>query len=177
MAKRKTAKQQKASASKLDLVDSAHQIWLAGVGAMARAQQEGPKVFQALVSEGTKVQNRTSKATQRAIQGALQNIQSTVNAKVTQATDKAQETWDNIEKIFQSRVQKAIHQLGVPSAREINALTRKVDELTKSVEKLSAGQTKRSTPIKRRAVAKRIAKTAPRRVAVEETAAAGSPAA
>lgn len=137
MVTRKKAKTGKGSATNLNVIESAHQIWLAGLGAMARAQHEGPKLFKSLAAEGAKVQDKTSKVAERAIKGALQDLQTTVGGRVTAVTDKAQETWDNIEKIFQSRVQKAIHQLGVPSSREITALTHKVEELTHLVENLN----------------------------------------
>lgn len=137
MVTRKKAKAGKVSSANLNIIESAQHIWLAGLGAMARAQHEGPKLFKSLVAEGAKVQDKTSKVAGRAIKDALGNLQTTVAGRVTEVTDKAQETWDNIENIFQSRVQKAIHQLGVPSAREISALTRKVDELTHMVENLN----------------------------------------
>ncbi|HNJ75966.1 MAG TPA: phasin family protein, partial [Azospira sp.] len=41
--------------------ESAHQIWLAGLGAFAKAQDEGNKVFDALVKEGESIQARTRK--------------------------------------------------------------------------------------------------------------------
>jgi len=37
MATRKKAKARKVSAEKLNIIDSTHHIWLAGLGAMARA--------------------------------------------------------------------------------------------------------------------------------------------
>ena len=42
--------------------ESANQIWLAGLGAFAKAQQEGAKMFEALVEEGEKVQEKTKTA-------------------------------------------------------------------------------------------------------------------
>ena len=39
--------------------DSASQIWLAGLGAFAKAQEEGGKVFEALVKEGVSLQRKT----------------------------------------------------------------------------------------------------------------------
>lgn len=139
MVTRKKAKRAvKAGAPGFDVIESAQHIWLAGLGALSRAQHEGPKLFKALVAEGGKVQDRTSKTVERAIKSALENVQSAVGDRVSDARDRAQDTWDNVEKIFQSRVQKAIHQLGVPSSHEIKALTHKVEELTKSVEKLGA---------------------------------------
>ena len=120
MVARKKAKQAtaKAGAQKFDIVDSAQQIWLAGLGALSRAQHDGPKLFKSLVAEGGKVQDRTSKTVEKAIKGALENIQSAVSERVSDAKGRAQDTWDNVEKVFQSRVQKAIHELGVPSSRE-----------------------------------------------------------
>ena len=41
--------------------DSAQQIWLAGLGAFSKTQQEGAKVFEALVKEGKSLEARTRK--------------------------------------------------------------------------------------------------------------------
>ena len=38
--------------------ESANQIWLAGLGAFSKAQQEGINIFEALVAEGEKVQDQ-----------------------------------------------------------------------------------------------------------------------
>ena len=43
--------------------ESAQQIWLAGLGAFAKAQQEGTKVFDALIREGEAIQKKTRKVT------------------------------------------------------------------------------------------------------------------
>ena len=42
--------------------ESANQIWLAGLGAFSKAQQEGGKKFEALVAEGERVQERIKAA-------------------------------------------------------------------------------------------------------------------
>jgi poly(hydroxyalkanoate) granule-associated protein len=59
-----------------------------------------------------------------------------VNQRIDTVQAQAGETWDSLEKIFQTRVQRALHQLGMPSAEEITALTRKVEKLSASVERL-----------------------------------------
>ena len=38
--------------------DSAQQIWLAGLGAFSKAQEEGGKVFDTLVKEGLTIQRK-----------------------------------------------------------------------------------------------------------------------
>ncbi len=128
----------------LNLLYSAHQIWLAGLGAMSRAQAGAPKVFDELIREGSKLQGGALDAAQKVVMQAFQGAQKTVNQRVDTVKEQAGETWDNLEKIFQTRVQRSMHQLGMPTAEEITALTRKVDELAASVEKLAgAGGAKR----------------------------------
>jgi poly(hydroxyalkanoate) granule-associated protein len=123
-----------------ELPYSAHQIWRAGLGAMARAQEGGTKFFEDLVREGARLQGGALTTAQKVVMQAFQGAQKTVNRRVGDVRGQATETWDNLEKIFQTRVQRALHQLGMPTAEEIGALTRKVNELTDSVDKLAQAQ-------------------------------------
>lgn len=121
----------------LNLLYSAHQIWLAGLGAMSRAQAGAPKVFEELMREGSKLQGGALDAAQKVVMQAFQGAQKSVNQRVDTVKEQASETWDNLEKIFQTRVQRAMHQLGMPTAEEITALSRRVQELAESVDKLA----------------------------------------
>ena len=121
----------------LNLLYSAHQIWLAGLGAMSRAQAGAPKVFEELMREGSKLQGGALDAAQKVVMQAFQGAQKSVNQRVDTVKEHATETWDNLEKIFQTRVQRAMHQLGMPTAEEIAALSRRVHELSASVDKLA----------------------------------------
>ena len=121
-----------------NLLYSAHQIWLAGLGALSRAQAGAPRMFEDLMREGSKLQGGALDAAKSVVMQAFQGAQKTVNKRVDDVKEQATETWDNLEKIFQSRVQRAMHQLGMPTAEEITALARKVEELSASVEKLAA---------------------------------------
>lgn len=114
--------------------ESAQQIWLAGLGAFAKAQEEGGKVFEALVKEGTSIQRKTQAA-------AEEKISEATNRMATMATDissKASGQWGKLEDIFEDRVSKALNKLGVPSARDIDVLVARIDELNRNVAKLSA---------------------------------------
>jgi len=122
----------------LSLLESANHIWMAGVGAMARAQKEGPKVFDNLVREGTNTTNRMRSATQKVIRGAIGNVQGAVEARVETARSQASLTIESVEKIVQTRLHRALHQLGLPTSDEVTALTRKVNELNRNVEELIA---------------------------------------
>ncbi len=118
--------------------DSAQQIWLAGLGAFVKAQQEGSKVFEALVKEGEAVQAKTRKVAEE---------------KVVELTGKATGTWDKLEQVFEDRVARALHSLGVPTKQDIQTLSKRVAELTEVVQKLTEAEEGASAR-KRVAVAK-----------------------
>ncbi|HSV61366.1 MAG TPA: phasin family protein, partial [Variovorax sp.] len=116
--------------------ESASQIWLAGLGAFAKAQEEGGKVFEALVKEGQSIQRKNQAAAEEKISEATSRM-------ATMATDissRASGQWDKLENIFEERVSKALNKLGVPSAKDIEALIARIDELNRNVAKLSAKQ-------------------------------------
>jgi poly(hydroxyalkanoate) granule-associated protein len=131
---RKAPKRAQKSSNPIEL---AQQIWLAGLGALVRAQTEGTKLFSGLVKEGNVVQRRRQHATQRALSERWEQLRDTVETRTEGMRDQASETWDNLEKMFQARVHKALQQLGVPSKQEISTLSRKVNQLTHSVQELT----------------------------------------
>ena len=135
-----------------DLLYSAQQIWQAGLGALARAQAGAPKVFEELMREGGKLQGGALDAAQKAVMQAFHGAQQTVNRRVDTVREQAGETWDNLEKIFQVRVQRALQQLNMPSAEEIEALRRRVDKLAADLDRINrTGGAKRSSrPARRR---------------------------
>ena len=112
-----------------NVMDSAQQIWLAGVGAMALAQKEGSKVFETLVKEGERVESRTRKVATDAVDE--------VKDQVEQVKDQANRNWDKLEQVFQDRVAKALNSLGVPTRQNLQDLSGQVDTLRKHVEQLS----------------------------------------
>src|SRR4051812_5274504 len=116
--------------------ESAQQIWLAGLGAFSKAQEEGGKVFEALVKEGTALQRKTQAA-------AEEKISEATNRMATMAADvssKASGQWGKLEDIFEERVSRALKKLGVPTNKDIDALVARIDELNRSVTKMSGGK-------------------------------------
>jgi poly(hydroxyalkanoate) granule-associated protein len=116
--------------------DSAQQIWLAGLGAFAKAQEEGGKVFEALVKQGMSIQRKTQAAAEEKISEATSRM-------ATMATDlssKASGQWGKLEDIFEERVSRALNKLGVPTAKDIDVLVARIDELNRTVQKLNAKQ-------------------------------------
>lgn len=143
MAARKKGKRRStpAKGTMAQAIDIGHRIWLAGLGALARTQREGPKLFNTLVEEGSEIEQQQRSNAQHLIKGAWQNLRETVDERTAGVRGKASETIDNLEEIFQSRVQKALQQLGMPTSHEIGALSRKVNELNRSVQALTRSKT------------------------------------
>ena len=142
--------------------DSAQQIWLAGMGAFARAQAEGTKVFETLVKEGASLQKKTQSVAEEKFSGVTNKM--TAMAGDVQA--KAGQHWDKLESIFEERTAKALGKLGVPSAKDVAALSARIDALTATVAKLT-----KTAPVKKAAPAKKAAaKKAPAKKAASKSA-------
>lgn len=106
--------------------DSAQQIWLAGLGAFSKAQEEGGKVFESLVKQGMTIQRKTQAVAEEKITEAT----SRATSMASDIGSKAHGQWDKLENIFEDRVAKALAKLGVPSAQDLQALSARVDALT-----------------------------------------------
>lgn len=159
----------KAQAERLgkSITESAQQIWLAGMGAFNRAQAEGGKLFESLVRDGLSLEQTARKFT-----GARADmVRDAVEGTVGQARERAADTWDKLEKVFEDRVQRALVKLGVPGRDDLNALTHRVERLTEELRKANGGaapKAPRKAATKapaRRAPAKAPAKRATRKVA------------
>lgn len=122
------------------LLDAAHQVWLAGVGAVAKARKEGPKAFEQLMKEGARAYSAGRESTQGAIQGMLEQVQERVGERVAEARTQAADALESLENVFQTRVHRALAQLGVPRAEEIQSLGKRVQELNANIERLIAAR-------------------------------------
>lgn len=138
--------------------DYAHEIWLAGLGAFALAQQEGGKIvkqgskalddtrskvlgesaklFDKLVAEGSKLESKGRKMASDTVGG----VRGDVESRVGKVRETAQANWDKLEKVFEQRVARALSRLGVPTSDEINELSKRVAELNKRVAELAKKQ-------------------------------------
>ena len=112
--------------------DSAQQIWLAGLGAFAKAQEEGSKAFQGLVKEGLSLQRQTKAAAEEklaeasrkfsSLAEATTGLSSGMSASLSSLGARAAQPWDKLESIFEERVAKALAHLGAPTAADMAAL-------------------------------------------------------
>ncbi|MFB9241963.1 phasin family protein [Massilia antarctica] len=113
---------------------SAHQVWQAGLGAFAKAQQEGSRVFNKLLEEGNELQKRT-----RSMAGdKADNVADAAADVADLVARQAAGSWDKMEQVFEDRVTRALATMGVPTRQEVDALALKVEQLSKQLDELRA---------------------------------------
>ncbi len=105
--------------------EQAQQIWLAGLGAFAKAQQDGTKAFEKLVTDGITLQRKAQTTAEEKLAEATQKVSQAASTMNERATGQ----WGKLEGIFEDRVAKALHSLGLPSAAEMKALHARVAAL------------------------------------------------
>lgn len=117
--------------------DSAQQIWLAGLGAFAKAQAEGSQAFDALVKEGASLQRRN----QALVAEQLGEMAQRFSSVAGELTRQAAPAWERLESIFETRVAKALTRLATPSRQELETLLAHVERLDRTVASLVAAST------------------------------------
>lgn len=111
--------------------DPAQQIWLAGLGAFSKVQEQGTKVFETLVKEGLALQRQTQAATEEKIAEANSRISALASGIPAPGLRP-----DRLETIFEDRVAKALDRLGIPSATQMNELIARLDALERRIAQL-----------------------------------------
>lgn len=148
------------------LGESAQQVWLAGVGAFGRAQAEGSRLFETLVKEGMNFEQTARRVTG----GRADQVRDAVEARVGQARERATDTWDRLEKVFEDRVQRALVKLGVPGRDDLADLARRVDGLTTELRRQNGGGRATGTRgTAKKTAASRATKKAPAKTAAGRT--------
>ena len=131
------------------VTQSAQKIWLAGLGAFARARTEGDKLFDVLVEQGKTLRSRSEKAADQ----AMKNVRAQADATLTTAQGK----WDKLEQVFEDRVSRSLNRLGVLTSKDVDELARQVADLNESVRALMGGAAPKRA---RKAAAKKPARRA-----------------
>jgi poly(hydroxyalkanoate) granule-associated protein len=116
----------------------AQHVWLAGLGAMAKAQEQGSKAIEALVKDGLAFQRKSQAEAQQRLQEATERLSHMASDFGQQATGRV----DKLEHLFEDRVAKALHRLGMPTLLDIQTLNDRVAQLE---AQLAALQPKRAS--------------------------------
>ena len=107
---------------------SARQIWLAGLGAYTKAEEDTGRFFDRLVQEGEQLENRT--------RGVVEKQIKSVEDRVEGVRERATGTWDRLEHMFDERVSGALRRLGIHRRDEIDSLARRVEALEGELARL-----------------------------------------
>ena len=124
------------------VLESSHQIWLAGLGAFAKAQQGGKQVFDMLVKQGEVLEAKTRSAAAQTADAARE----AAKAKAKEMQTMAGGTWDKLEQVFEDRVSRALARLGVYTSSDVERLSERVNELSEAVNALLKAQGIRHQP-------------------------------
>ena len=174
--------------------DSAREIWLAGLGAFSVAQTEGGKIieqgnkmFDKLVAEGSKLEKWTRKDVEGAVddmrsefESRVGDIRSGIESRVNEfrgdvesrlggvreqadsARKQASDNWGRLEKIFEDRVSRSLASLGIPTRDDVNDLAERIQKLSRQVAAMGekAKPAAKKTVIKKTVVKKAAIKKA-----------------
>src|SRR5690606_24564107 len=83
-------------------------------------------------------------------------VRDVVENRVDQARERATDTWDRLEKVFEDRVQRALTKLGVPGRDDLADLSDRVEELTAELRR-QGGKPARKAPARKKAAARKAA--------------------
>jgi poly(hydroxyalkanoate) granule-associated protein len=150
-----------------NIMGSANEIWLAGLGAFAKAQEEGVKIFNKLVDEGKDFENVFKKVPQTAVKE--------VKTTVDKVKGKATQSWDKLENIFESRVERTLKKLDIPTNLEIGTLLEKIEALASEVSKLTGDYVTDVKDATVKAVKKPVKKAAAKKAPVKKAAVKKAP--
>jgi poly(hydroxyalkanoate) granule-associated protein len=123
--KKMADKKLKAAPAK-DLRKYTQQIWLAGLGAFSRAEEEGGKLFDNLVKIGEDLESKTREI-----------ADNTVGEVRGRVLEKATDTRERVERAFDDRITSALTRLGIPSQRDLDQINDRLDTLTQLMQELS----------------------------------------
>jgi poly(hydroxyalkanoate) granule-associated protein len=141
---------------------SAQQIWQAGLGAFAKAQQAGGREFTRLVRDGSELQKRAR---------SVEDATDTVARKAERSSRRASGTWGKLEQVFEERVARALATIGVPARSEMEALNHRIDELERMLAELAGEQMRLAAAPKKAAAKPATKKSAAKRTTTTSAAA------
>jgi poly(hydroxyalkanoate) granule-associated protein len=124
--KKKVPAKKAKSVKAVPVVDSAKEIWFAGLGAFSVVQQEGEKLigqgtklFDKLVSEGARVEKESIDF----VDSTVDEIKHDVEKSIKDARRQANESWDNLGSVFDERVSGTLERLGIPTTKDLSKLS------------------------------------------------------
>lgn len=118
--------------SVLDFRKYTKQIWLAGLGAFSRAEEEGNKLFDSLVQVGEELESKTSEIADQ-----------TVEKVSEKAKESVTDTKDKVEKLIDNSVHHSLNRIGLVTLKDVQYLERLILQLHEKIDLLTAEQDKK----------------------------------
>lgn len=109
-----------------NVTETARQIWLAGLGALSSAKEEGTRLYDNLVVKGEAFEKKGKKE----IESLVDSVKAMAKDTESKVTSKVTETMDDA-------VKQVLDRFDIPSRDEVKTLISKVEALTKKVEELT----------------------------------------
>lgn len=109
----------------LDFRKYTKQIWLAGLGAFSRAEEEGNKLFDTLVKVGEELESKT-----------IDLADDAVNKVAEKTKESVTDTKDKVEKLLDQRVNHSLNRIGLVTAKDLKHLENLILELHSKVDAL-----------------------------------------
>lgn len=109
-----------------DLEQSARQVWLAGLGVYAYAEETGSDLVGRLARRGRDVQD--------AGEHRVERVESWVEGAVRSARQRLRGAVDGAGDRLEGGVEHVLHRFGVPTRRDLAALTRRVERLSSELD-------------------------------------------
>lgn len=131
--------------------NSAERTWEAGVGAATTLGRSAVGAFRSLVRQGAAVEAAGRKAALERVRKARRSAMARANAarvaalaRTEEARARTAEAMTQLERVFEQRVSRTISKLGVPTRKDVRALSRQVAELQSNVDRLRRSRARAS---------------------------------
>ena len=121
-----------------DMKNYAHQIWLAGLGAYAKAGKEGADYFKKLVSEGEAVEKQGKELVSSQVESATSRVNSKVESIRERFQTRTGSSLNKVEEVFDERVASALSRMGIPSKKDVDQLSAKLDDLKATIKSMES---------------------------------------
>ncbi|OTG88370.1 poly(hydroxyalcanoate) granule associated protein [Acinetobacter sp. ANC 4558] len=109
--------------SKLDFKKYTKQIWLAGLGAFSKAEEEGSKLFETLVQTGSELEAKSKE---------ISNYDTNEISKKTKSS--VIETKDKIEKLVEYGIYQSLSKMGLVTVKDLQKLEKMILELHQKID-------------------------------------------
>lgn len=123
-----------------EAVAAGRDVWLAGLGALSAAGEEGEKLFSDLVERGQKLE----KQGRDQVNETAEDLNERQKKAMKTAGDTAAGTFSQVEKAFTGAFKSVFERFDVPTRGEVRGLASKVERLASKVDGLAVTLEKQS---------------------------------